>query len=250
MSFVLKLHRPRLFASVLDFVQSHRIMWLDVKVGDDKRTPAIVAYIPYGSLFSNVKQFFCDQQFEGLTEHISLEYRDWLEFVHHEVVPVIENKGAIAAYSRTAHELIVEALHTLELSHLVDHLIYLDCDARFFIHRYPPNHKLKLREQLRMRARWGMISKSGPIGLRDYLTVRFDQNDGCAVYSYPWHLLDFSDEEALRYIKPNLETLPPQQWSLTAKHCLIDLCSCSAHDLLGMRRLTLFLTGLIFNHQN
>ena len=124
MSFVLKLHRPRLFASVFHFVQSHRIMWLDVKLGDDQRTPTIVAYIPYGSLLSNVKQFFSDRQFEGLTEHTSLEYRDWLEFVHHEVVPVIENKGAIAAYSRTAHELIVEALHTLELSYLVDHLIY------------------------------------------------------------------------------------------------------------------------------
>jgi hypothetical protein len=110
-------------------IRSHKVLWLDVEMRINDSQPAMVGYIPYGSMVDKVQSVLCDDSFEAVAKMKRMPHMPWLEFVENVIVPVIQQNGVIAAYSEHERELIVEALYSLERSNLEEKLIYLDCNA-------------------------------------------------------------------------------------------------------------------------
>ena len=68
-------------------------------------------------------------------------------------------KGVVAAYSEHERELIVEALHRLERSDLVDELIYLDCNAKKCFRKCFPEDLMRIQQRLRRRFDRGLMTR-------------------------------------------------------------------------------------------
>ena len=233
MSFTLKLHDPACFDRIQRIICSHKVLWLDVEMRINDAQPAMVGYIPYGSMLGKVQTVLCDDSFAAVAKMKRLPHMQWLRFVHEIVVPVIEQNGALAAYSEHERELIVEALHSLGLSHLVDGMIYLDCNAKECFRKYLPEHLRQIRRRLNRRFDRGLMSRRRRVGLKDFLVSPVSS------YDYPKSLLRFSPAAALAYIRPQAADRLPRRWTPAAKRKLCELLKYNEHDVIGMRHLTL-----------
>lgn len=238
MPTILKLHEPAHHATIVSHIRSHRILWLDVEKREKDAQPAMVGYIPYGSVLSKVQQVMCDLPFVLVADMKKIEHMHWFRFVLDVVVPVIKADGLVAAYS--AHELkyIVGVLEALNLYELVDRLQYLDCNAGDCFRQNLPAEYSQIRRRLMRRYRRGLISRRPKVGLKDYLM------SDASGYDYPKYLRGFSPAEALAYIRPQAIDRPPRRWTKGAKRRLTNLLTYNAHDVSGMRYLTMELMGM------
>ena len=170
MSYTLKLHHPDRFELIQRMIRSHKVLWLDVEMRINDSHPAMVGYIPYGSMIGNVHSVLCDDSFAAVAKMKRMPHMPWLEFVESAIVPVIEQNGVIAAYSEHERELIVEALYSLEQSNLEEKLIYLDCNATECLRKYLPEQLRGIQQRLQRRSKRGLISQRRRAGLKDFLS--------------------------------------------------------------------------------
>ncbi|MDA0912220.1 MAG: hypothetical protein O2818_00765 [Bacteroidetes bacterium] len=219
-------------------LQTHRILWMDVEMRKNDLVPAMIGYVPFGSMIGQVQHVLCDASFERVARMKKLDHQPWLQFVQSVIVPVIQQKGVIAAYSRHELKLIEEALHALDLSHMLDELIYFDCNASDCFQLNFPDEYFQIRRAVARRVRRGLISQFRRMGLKDFL-----MSDSSA-YDYPKYLRDFSPAEALAYIRPQAAERLPRRWTKVAKRKLATLLTYNMHDVLGMRYLTFELMGM------
>jgi hypothetical protein len=239
MSDTIQLHDPAHSEFVQETLRSNRVLWMDVEMRINDTQPAMVGYIPFGSMLGTVESVLCDESFAAVANMKRLPHMPWLQFVHEVVVPVIEQKGVVAAYSEHERELIVEALHRLERSDLVDELIYLDCNAKKCFRKCFPEDLMRIQQRLRRRFDRGLMTRRRPPGLKDFLC------SPASTYDYPRHMRQFSPAEALAYIRPQAAERLPRRWTPAAKRQLCELLKYNEHDVLGMRHLTLELMTLV-----
>ena len=233
MSYTLKLHHPDRYELIQRMIRSHKVLWLDVEMRINDSQPAMVGYIPFGSMIGNVQTVLCDDSFEAVAKMKRMPHMPWLEFVENVIVPVIQQNGVIAAYSEHERELIVEALCSLERSNLEEKLIYLDCNATECLRKYLPEQLRGIQRRLQRRFTRGLISQRRRAGLKDFLSSPVSS------YEYPRYMLRFSPAAALAYIRPQAEERLPRRWTPAAKRKLCELLKYNEHDVRGMRHLTL-----------
>jgi len=241
MAKIFNLHNPEHQGVIREMIQNQYVLWLDVEMRKVDDEPALVGYIPIGTMLSNVRHVLCDPNLQDVAAFKGLPHVSWGEFVCLVVVPVIEAGGLVAAYSEHERELIEEVLLDLDRPDMVDRMLYLDCNAKESFRQHRLGELRRIRRVIQRRYDRGLITRKHRPGLKDFL-----MSNG-TTYDYPKYLRDFSPASALCFIRPQARLRHPRFWTRSAKRKFAELLTYNEHDVRGMKQLTLELmqVGLV-----